>query len=85
VDIEKARPGHHLYKPLPVSGARSKRDDPSYTYEGCVGLDVGVSVNAGAQGKLFNLWSGDVNWDIYSQKWDIFEVSCFLPYLSDAL
>ena len=70
---------------MPVSGANSKRDGSSYIYKGCVGLDVGVSINAGAQGKLFDLWSGDINWDIYSQKWDIFEVSCFLPYILDDL
>jgi len=85
VDTAKAQFGKNPYKPTPVSGANSKRDVSSFTYQGCVGLDVGVSVNGGAQGALFNLWSGDINWDIYSQKWDIFEVRYFLPYLSDAL
>lgn len=85
VDTAKTQLGHNPHKRMLVSGAGSKRDNSSYIYEGCVGLDVGVSVNAGAQGQLFNLWSGDINWDIYSQKWDVFEVSCFLTYLSDGL
>jgi hypothetical protein len=80
VDTAKAQLGHTSY-----SGASSKRDGSSFIYEGCVGLDVGVSVNAGAQGNLLNLWSGDISWEIYSQKWDIFEVSCFLTYFSDGL
>jgi hypothetical protein len=85
VDSAKAHLGNNLYKPMPVTGAGSKRDGLSYTYQGCVDLGAGVSINAGAQGHLFNLWSGDVNWDIYSKKWDIFKVSCLLPYLANAI
>ena len=78
--VANAQPRNDLYMPIPIpiSGASSKRDVSSDTFEGCIELDMGVSVNAGAQGKLLNLWSGDINWDIYSQNWDIFEVSCFL-------
>jgi hypothetical protein len=80
VDTQKTRLGHD-----PYSGVISKRDGSSFIYEGCVGLDVGVSVNGGAKGKLFKLLSGDISLEIYGQKWEIFEVSCFLTYLSDGL
>jgi hypothetical protein len=68
---------------VPNLDKSSKRDETPHNYQGCVGLDVGVSVNGGAEGQLFNLLSGNINWNIYSQKWDIFEVSCFLSYLPD--
>ncbi|TDL21224.1 hypothetical protein BD410DRAFT_308836 [Rickenella mellea] len=43
---------------------------------GCVDLEGGVSVNAGAQASFFSLWSAGVNYPIYAHQWTLYK-NCF--------
>jgi hypothetical protein len=51
--------------------------DASTTLGGCVGVDLGVKIVAGAQGKLLDWWKDSVSFDIFGQKWNVFNVSHF--------
>ncbi|KAG8808255.1 hypothetical protein FRC17_004032, partial [Serendipita sp. 399] len=53
-----------------------KPRDASGSYSGCVGVDMGVKIVAGAQGKLLSFWHDSVTFDLFSKKWDVFE-KCF--------
>ncbi|PVF92576.1 hypothetical protein CPB86DRAFT_841263 [Serendipita vermifera] len=45
-------------------------------FGGCVGVEMGVKIVVGAQGKLLSFWKDSVSTDLFSQSWKIFE-KCF--------
>jgi hypothetical protein len=49
--------------------------DVSGTYSGCVGVNLGVKIVAGAQGKLLSFWQDSTSFDLFGQEWPIFSVS----------
>lgn len=49
------------------------RDD-SDLYSGCVGMNMGVKIVAGAQGKLFSFWHDSTSFDLFSQDWQLLNV-----------
>jgi len=52
-----------------------KSRDASESYNGCVGVNMGVKIVAGAQGKLLSFWSDSASFDIFAVDWPIFNVS----------
>ncbi|KIM27844.1 hypothetical protein M408DRAFT_329777 [Serendipita vermifera MAFF 305830] len=50
--------------------------DVSGSYGGCVGVNLGVKIVAGAQGKLLSFWKDSVTYDIFAKDWEIFN-KCF--------
>jgi hypothetical protein len=55
--------------------------DVSGTYSGCVGVNLGVKIVAGAQGKLLSFWQDSTSFDLFGQEWPIFSVSHLQPNL----
>jgi hypothetical protein len=48
--------------------------DVSGTYSGCVGVNMGVKIVAGAQGKLLSFWKDSTSFDLFKQDWPVFNV-----------
>lgn len=49
--------------------------DVSDSYGGCVGVNLGIKIVAGAQGRLLSFWQDSVSFDIFAQDWPLFNVS----------
>jgi hypothetical protein len=50
------------------------RPRDNVNFGGCVGVEMGVKIVAGAQGKLLSFWKDSTTVDLFGQSWKIFEV-----------
>lgn len=60
---------------------RHMRRDNQLKYSGCVDIDMGVAIVAGADGKLLSFWKESAKWDLFRHEWDVYTVSKIHPLL----
>jgi hypothetical protein len=71
-----SRPRHRQQSNKRDLAIRHQARDAPDLYNGCVGMNMGVKIVAGAQGKLTPFWHDSISYDLFGQEWQLFS-KCF--------